>query len=97
MVDKYLLMLKELVLDEFKRDAVKIVLFGSRARKDNSFRSDIDIGLIPAGDFDAIRISVLREKVEGLNIPYKIDIVNLNETSEDFRKQALKGALIWKD
>ncbi|RKY41998.1 MAG: nucleotidyltransferase domain-containing protein [Candidatus Makaraimicrobium thalassicum] len=89
--------LKRTVVDFFREDEVKIVLFGSRARKDNYAASDADIGIIPYGKIDTKRIALLREKIELLNIPYKVEIVNLLETSPDFKKEALKEAVVWKD
>lgn len=73
------------------------MLFGSRARKDNHDRSDVDIAVEPRGKFDNRKINVLKNKMEELNIPYKVEIVNLNEVSESFRKEILKDAVIWKD
>jgi hypothetical protein len=95
--DKYLLKLKELVLDFLKDEKVKVILFGSRARGDNVGFSDVDIGIIPYGDFDDIRLTLLREKVENLNIPYNVEIVNFSEVSPDFRNEALKEIIAWKD
>ena len=96
MENKNIVRIKQVVTDYFKDDDVKILLFGSRARKDNHAVSDVDIGIIPDGKNIERKISVLKEKIEGLNIPYKIEIVNLAEVSADFKKQALKDAVIWK-
>lgn len=89
--------LKQVVLDFFKADAVKVFLFGSRGRKDNHASSDVDIGILPLGDFAAEKLTLLREKIEALNIPYKVEIVNFLEVSEEFRREALKEAVVWKD
>jgi predicted nucleotidyltransferase len=97
MKNKYIEKLKDLVLGIFRGEDVGIVLFGSRARNENSLRSDVDIGLIPRGKFDRKKITILKEKVEDMNIPYKVDIVNFAEVSADFRVEALKGAIAWKN
>ncbi len=89
--------LKDMVLESLKNQNVGVVLFGSRARGDNRFYSDVDIGIIPHGAFDKTRITILREKIEESTIPYKVEIVNLEEASEDFKKEILKGAVVWKD
>ena len=47
--NKYILKLKEVIIDFLKYDNVKVVLFGSRARGDNYISSDVDIGIIPYG------------------------------------------------
>jgi len=95
--NEYLEKLKRLALEIFEGENVKIILFGSRARKDNQTTSDVDIGLLPSGKLNRKKEILLKEKVEELNIPYKVEIVDFSQTSEDFKKQALKGAVVWKD
>jgi len=97
MENKYLIRLKELTLAALKGQPVKIILFGSRGRKDHHKRSDVDIGLLPQGKVDKKKILLLKEKIEGLNIPYKVEVVDFSVVSPDFKKQALKGASVWKD
>ncbi len=97
MENKYLAQLKNLVLDELKSQNIKIFMFGSRARGDNYIGSDVDIGLIPKGKMDSNKISLLKEKIDNSNIPYKVEIVNFNDVSEDFKSEALKDIEIWKD
>ncbi|MBI2252699.1 MAG: nucleotidyltransferase domain-containing protein [Armatimonadetes bacterium] len=97
MENKYLLKLKEIVIDFLKDEEARIILFGSRARKEDYISSDIDIGIIPYRRIDQMKITLLREKIENLNIPYKVEIVNFQDISEDFKHLALKDAVIWKD
>ena len=89
--------LKDLVLEILKDEQIKVFIFGSRARKDNSIFSDVDIGLMPYGKIDETKITILRDEIEKLNIPYKVEVVNFLETSEDFKKEALREVVIWKD
>lgn len=93
----YLKKLMKLTLDTFEGEDVKIILFGSRARRDNHTTSDADIGLMPLRKLNKKKVILLKERVEQLNIPYKVDIVDLSESSEDFRNEAMKGAVVWKD
>ena len=97
MENKYLAKIKKAVLEILKDEEVKIILFGSRAREDNHRCSDVDIGILPYGRMDEKKLIFLRDKIEDLNIPYKVEIVNLLETSQDFRRQATKEAIVWKD
>ena len=94
---EYLSIIKEAVVTSLKDDKVKIVLFGSRARGDNQRCSDVDIGIIPVGKFNKDRITLLKEKVEDLNIPYKVEIVNLSEVSGEFKREVMKDAVVWKE
>jgi len=95
--NKYIWKLKEIVMEFLKYDKVKVILFGSRARGDNYISSDIVIGIIPYGKFDDKKITLLKEKTENLNIPYKVEIVNFMEVSKEFKQEALKKVVIWKD
>ena len=89
--------LKEQVLEFLGNENIEIVVFGSRARGDNITFSDVDIGIIPRGEFNRGRLALLREFIENSNIPYKVDIVDFSSASERFKSEALKDAEIWKD
>ena len=95
--NKNILTLRKLIIDFFKHDNVKVVLFGSRARGDNNVFSDVDIGFIPFGELDKGKITLLKEKIDNLNIPYKVESVNFMEVSKEFKQEALKEAVTWKD
>ncbi len=95
--NRYLEKLKELTLAALKGEEVKIILFGSRARQDHHSTSDADIGLIPYGNLDRRKVVSLKERIEDLNIPYKVEIVDFSAVSEDFKKEAMKGAMVWRD
>jgi hypothetical protein len=90
-------MIKSLILETFRDDDIRIMLFGSRAREDFDSRSDIDIGILPGKNYDHKKLIFLREKLENLNIPYKVDIVDISRVSEIFRKKALKEGEIWRN
>ena len=74
-----------MILETLKDENVTIVLFGSRAREDFNRVSDIDIGTLPGKNFDRRKLILLKDKIEDLNIPYTVDIVNLSSVSEDFK------------
>lgn len=93
---KALKLLKNMVKDAFKGSDVEIVLFGSRARGDYAKTSDIDIGILPRGKINKKKLILLREKLENSNIPYKVDVVDLTQTSREFRERALKEGILWK-
>ncbi len=89
--------LKEVLLSFLKGEDVKVVLFGSRARGDFVSTSDIDVGIIIGESVDRKKIILLREYIEELNIPYKVEIVDFSMVSEEFKQMALKEAVVWKD
>lgn len=96
MQNKYIDQLKIPVLETFAGEKVKIILFGSRARNDNHVTSDVDIGFLSAGKLDIRKMLLLEEKLEALNIPYKVELVDLSKVPLDFVREAMRGAVVWK-
>ena len=74
----------------------KIVLFWSRARKDNTPESDIDIAIDNNNKIDFFILSNIKEDFEESTVPFSVDLVDLNSISEEFKNQILKDAIIWK-
>jgi len=75
----------------------QVYLFGSRARNDNSLRSDIDIAIDNKSKIDNLMLSNIREEIEESTIPFTVDIVDLNNISEDLKTQILKDKIKWND
>ena len=73
----------------------KIYLFGSRARKDHLPESDIDIAIDNRNKIDSFLLSLIKEEIEESNIPFTVDVVDLHDISDDFKKQILKDSVIW--
>jgi len=90
-------LLKGMAKDVFEGEDVMVVLFGSRARGDYLETSDMDVGILPKGRINKDKIALFRERIENSNIPYKVDVVDLSQTSRKFADQVLKeGLLLWK-
>jgi predicted nucleotidyltransferase len=87
-----------LILEVLKKNLnsqAKVYLFGSSVKGDYKKFSDIDIA-IENGDKEAI--TNIRYQIENLNIPYKVEIIDLSKVSKEFKKEILKtGVLIWKN
>ena len=70
-----------------------VYLFGSSVREDYKESSDIDLAVLTS---DKKIITLLRYQLEELPIPYKIDLVDLEEVSKDLKEEILKsGVVIW--
>ena len=95
--NKYFSQVKPLILHELKGEKVRVILFGSRVRGGAGKTSDIDIGVIPHNGISPKKMSSLEEKIDNLNIPYMVDLVNLSEAGKTFYRASLKDAIIWKD
>ena len=87
---------KSIILEGLKDSDCKVFLFGSRATKDNHRFSDMDIGIIPGKNLDEKILFELREKLNESVVPFKVDIVDFTNVSENFKNEALKNIVDWK-
>ncbi len=71
--------LKKFLEEFFKGKEVKVYLFGSRAKGENTVHSDIDLALESKEDINK-DIVLLKEILEESYLPYKVDIINLKNT-----------------
>ena len=95
--EQFISELKQLVLEHLDGIAVKVYLYGSRAKGNARSTSDIDIALLPKTSLPTGCMSRLNEKIERSHIPYHVDIVNLNNTSESFKQAVSKEGKLWKE
>ena len=79
----------------FHEEDVKVVLFGSAAKGNNGRYSDIDIGVLCGDAFDRRRLSLLRMHFDELNIPYIVELVDLDTVSSTFRASVLSEGVVW--
>lgn len=74
------------VLKTFLPDA-SVYVFGSRAKKCAKPYSDLDLAIDLNGEkLDLPMLAKLNSALEETTIPYKIDIVDLNSISREFKK-----------
>ena len=86
--------IEKVVKEIFKDKKVKVYIFGSRARGDNTPRSDLDLGFLSEEDI-SYELSLLREILEESNLTFFVDVVDLSRTSEEFRESVLKEGRLW--
>lgn len=89
--------LKQIIFDELNQENVRIYLFGSWARHEEKHSSDIDIAIEPTNEIPLSKWTNLVDRVEESTIPYKVDIVNLNNASKELIKNVKKEGILWKD
>lgn len=73
----------------------KIYLFGSRARGTHNPGSDIDIAVDTGAPINWSILGELKEDIVESNIPLFVDIVDINNVSEDMKKQIKKDGVLW--
>src|SRR5258708_2650064 len=74
---------------------IKIYLFGSRARGNNSERSDIDIALDAGKPLLPRDVDEVKSMFKESNIRYNIDVVDFHQINEAMRNEILKDRIIW--
>ncbi|HQA04634.1 MAG TPA: nucleotidyltransferase domain-containing protein [Thermodesulfovibrio thiophilus] len=79
-----------------KKRKVRVILFGSRARQDNQYFSDIDFAIDSEEDINE-DIVELKGIIEESSLPYKVDIIVLSRVSEMMRDEILKEGEVWID
>jgi predicted nucleotidyltransferase len=89
--------LRNIVLDVLQGENVKVYLFGSWARQEEKTSSDIDIAIEPISRLSLLTWTELIERVEESTIPYKVEIVSLDDVSKEFKQNVEKEGIIWKD
>ena len=74
-----------------------IYLFGSRARGDHTERSDIDVAIDLGRKMELREIAKARGVLDGLNLPEKIDVVDMNSIQAAMKEFILKEGILWKN
>lgn len=72
----------------------KVFLFGSRAAGTAKERSDFDIGVFGAERLPLKTFHEISDLLDQVRTLHRIDWVDLHETSEQFRTEALKNAKV---
>jgi predicted nucleotidyltransferase len=75
---------------------IKIYLFGSRARGTNRENSDVDLALDLGRPLELDEMGQIRQVLDVLYVPVKIDLVDLCRAQDPFRTKILKEAIAWK-
>jgi len=80
MIEEKLKLELENIFKKYK-EIEKVVLFGSRARQDNKYNSDIDLCLFGENITHLIQAKVTMD-IEEINTPLSFDILNFNELTK---------------
>ena len=89
---------KKIITEIIKKELpeASIFLFGSRARGDNSPGSDVDIAIYNKKPINIITIAKIQDEIESANVPFFVDIVDANYTSDIMKKLIEKDKVLWK-
>jgi predicted nucleotidyltransferase len=89
--DEIKLSVRNIVSKFLAPNSYKPYFFGSRVEGTSNERSDIDIGIESLMPLDNLIIGQIKDELEELPILFKIDFMDFNEVTENFKKIALKN------
>ena len=64
----------------------EVLVFGSRLKGTNKPFSDLDLAFICNDKLDLKKFSILKLKFEESDLPYRVDIIDYNRVSKEFKK-----------
>jgi len=95
--DRSLAQITAILAEVFQDKPCSFYLFGSRATGTHSLVSDFDIAVLAADDISH-ELSLAREHLEESNIPYMVDLVDLQATSSEFASRVpQEGFVLWRN
>jgi predicted nucleotidyltransferase len=93
--NRYLAQITSILSQAFQGKRCQVYLFGSRAIGNYTETSDFDIAVLACGSI-CKELSVAREMLELSNIPFTVDLIDLNVASERLVREVQEGGiLIW--
>lgn len=84
-IPDHLTIIQKILKEQLPNNA-KVWVFGSRARGKARRASDLDLAIDADRKLTKQEASELFHAFEGSDLPYKVDVVDLNSISEDFKK-----------
>lgn len=95
MMDKYVEMVKKIVLSKIDVSTTAVFLFGGRAKGSTHRGSDVDIGLLAKQAITVDSIIDIRNAIESSIVPYHVDVVDFLTADSNFKRVALEKIVIW--
>ncbi|MCK5098387.1 MAG: nucleotidyltransferase domain-containing protein [Desulfobacteraceae bacterium] len=93
--EKYMSMLREIILSKIDTEKVMVFVFGSRVFDRHPSRADVDIGLLTDDKLPIHLFHKIQNAVDDSIIPLEIDLVDFTRANTSFKETALKDIVIW--
>ena len=88
---------REIILKGLHGRDVRVYVFGSSVAGAVHRTSDIDVAVDPREPLPPGLLGELREQLEESDIPYAVDIVDLETVSPTFRERVQRDGIVWND
>jgi uncharacterized protein len=89
--------LRQMVLDALGEHDAAVWLFGSCASYNVCHPDDIDIAILPRGDFPPSFFADFVAEFEESTIPYDLDLIDLRDADPALRDDVLWTGIRWRD
>jgi predicted nucleotidyltransferase len=83
-------MLDALAVQRLKSSGAAVWIFGSRSRGDHKRYSDVDLLYAASQPLPQGLIFEVVSELEESDLPYKVDLVNLNDLADSYRDAVLR-------
>jgi len=77
-------LVQAIAVEPLKSKKARVYVFGSRARGDAKYFSDLDLLIEPSVALDPQLLSEIRSKLEESNLPIKVDLVLCEDLPNSF-------------
>ncbi|MDI6802483.1 MAG: nucleotidyltransferase domain-containing protein [Bacteroidota bacterium] len=77
--------------------SAQLFVFGSAVSDNQKLYHDIDIGIEDTGKIPLMKLQWVKEKIDDMNIPYKVDVIDFKRVSTGFYKTAKEKIIKWKN
>ena len=95
--EEQLQQIKAILLETFDGEDVKIILIDLDKRGYSCNSMEIAIGILPRYPYNRKKLINSMEKIEEINFPYTVDLIDLSRVSESLRNHLLEDCDLWKD
>lgn len=77
-------LIKTIVKQVFSDESIQVYVFGSRVTNKARTFSDVDLALKANSKISARKMAQLKEAFSESDLPFMVDVIDLNAISEDF-------------
>lgn len=74
---------------------VEVYLYGSWVHGQPTRTSDIDVGVLASDELPPDVLARLREALADSHVPYPVDVVDLRDVDEAFRRKVVEEGVRW--
>jgi len=95
--EEQLQQIKAILLKTFSGEDVRIILIDLDKRGYSHNSTEVAIGFLPRSQCDRKKLIDSMNKIEEINFPYTVDLIDLSSVSESLRAHLLEDGEIWID